>query len=74
MAIGAAIVVGWIAVWAQTYLVGWIGQHFLRDLRLRLFDQLRDLSMGFFDRNETGVLISRLTNNVESLNSWSAAR
>ncbi|MQA74082.1 MAG: ATP-binding cassette domain-containing protein [Solirubrobacterales bacterium] len=68
LAIVAAIVIGWIAGWAQTYLVGAVGQYVLRDLRVRLFEQLQGLSTGFYDRHRTGVLISRLTNNVEALN------
>jgi ABC-type multidrug transport system fused ATPase/permease subunit len=62
-----ALVLGWFAGWAQTYLVGWVGQHALRDLRTRLFDHLQTLPVGFYDRRSEGVLISRLTNNVEQL-------
>ena len=45
-----ALVLGWFAGWAQTYLVGWVGQHALRDLRTRLFDHLQTLPVGFYDR------------------------
>lgn len=30
-----ALVLGWLAVYAQTYPIGWVGQHALRDLRTR---------------------------------------
>jgi ABC-type multidrug transport system fused ATPase/permease subunit len=56
-----------IATYAQTYLVGWVGQRALQDLRLRLFDHLQSLSISFYSRNRAGVLISRLTNDVEAL-------
>jgi ABC-type multidrug transport system fused ATPase/permease subunit len=55
------------ATYAQTYLVGWVGQRALQDLRLKLFRHLQALSIGFYSRNRAGVLISRMTNDVEAL-------
>jgi ABC-type multidrug transport system fused ATPase/permease subunit len=55
------------ASYAQTYLVGWVGQRALQDLRVRLFAHLQRLSIGFYSRNRAGVIISRLTNDVEAL-------
>jgi ATP-binding cassette subfamily B protein len=55
------------ATYLQTYLVGWIGQRALQDLRLQLFEHLQSLSIGFYSRNRAGVIISRLTNDVEAL-------
>jgi ABC-type multidrug transport system fused ATPase/permease subunit len=62
----SAVVYG-IATYAQTYLVGWVGQRALQDLRLKLFAHLQSLSVGFYSRNRAGVLISRMTNDVEAL-------
>lgn len=56
-----------LASYAQTYLVGWVGQRALQDLRIRLFAHLQHLSIGFYSRNRAGVIISRLTNDVEAL-------
>ena len=56
-----------VATYAQTYLVGWVGQRALQDLRVRLFIHLQRLSIGFYSRNRTGVIISRMTNDVEAL-------
>jgi ATP-binding cassette subfamily B protein len=56
-----------VASYAQTYLVGWVGQRALQDLRLRLFSHLQRLSIGFYSRNRAGVIISRITNDVEAL-------
>ena len=56
-----------VASYAQTYLVGWVGQRALQDLRVRLFIHLQRLSIGFYSRNRTGVIISRITNDVEAL-------
>jgi ATP-binding cassette subfamily B protein len=64
--LGAAFV-NWIATYAQTYLVNWVGERALQDLRVRIFDHLQHLSIGFHDRNKAGVLISRMTNDVEAL-------
>jgi ABC-type multidrug transport system fused ATPase/permease subunit len=57
----------WGATYAQTYLVGWVGQRVLQDLRLQLFAHLQTLSVGFYSRRQAGVIISRLTNDVQAL-------
>jgi ATP-binding cassette subfamily B protein len=63
----ASAVIYVIASAAQTYLVGWVGQRALQDLRVQLFSHLQQLSIGFYSRNRAGVIISRLTNDVEAL-------
>jgi ABC-type multidrug transport system fused ATPase/permease subunit len=57
----------WGATYVQTYLVGWIGQRALQDLRIQLFGHLQTMSVGFYSRRRAGVLISRLSNDVEAL-------
>ena len=52
---------------AQTYLTGWVGERGLADLRIRLFDHLQRLSLGYYERNRTGATVSRITNDVEAL-------
>jgi ATP-binding cassette subfamily B protein len=64
----AAAVINWGATYVQTLLLNWVGQRALQDLRLQLFEHLQRLSIGFYSRNRTGVLISRITNDVEALN------
>jgi ATP-binding cassette, subfamily B, bacterial len=59
----------WGATYAETYLVGWVGQRALQDLRQRIFAHLQAMSIGFFTRRQPGVLISRLTNDVSALDS-----
>jgi ABC-type multidrug transport system fused ATPase/permease subunit len=54
--------------YAETYLVGWVGTRALQDLRERLFAHIQSMSIGFFTRRSPGVLISRMTNDVEALN------
>ena len=60
-------VVLWAASAVQTYLVGWVGQRALQDLRVRIFEHLQSLSIGFYSRKRAGVLVSRLTNDVQAL-------
>jgi ATP-binding cassette subfamily B protein len=62
-----AAIVNWGASYLQTYLVDLVGQRVLQDLRIQIFRHLQRLSIGFYSRSRTGVLISRLTNDVEAL-------
>lgn len=56
-----------VATYWETYLVGWVGTRALQDLRERIFTHLQAMSIGFFTRRSPGVLISRMTNDVEAL-------
>ena len=70
-----AAVIGYIVVAAISYvtyrfqvlLISRIGESFLRDLRLRVFDHLQRLSMPFYDREKAGVIVSRMTSDVDSM-------
>jgi ATP-binding cassette subfamily B protein len=64
----SALVV-WGATFAQTFLVGWVGQRALADLRVQIFRHLQEMPVGFYERRPAGVLISRMTNDVEALDS-----
>src|SRR5438046_2892102 len=50
----------WGMSYVQTYLTGWVGERILADLRIKLFGHLQRLSLGFFERNRAGVIISSL--------------
>ncbi len=63
----AAAILNWAASYLQTYLINWVGQRALQDLRVEVFEHLQRLSIGFYSRNRAGVLISRLTNDVQAL-------
>jgi ABC-type multidrug transport system fused ATPase/permease subunit len=63
-----AALLNWAATYGETYLVGWVGQRALQDLRQRIFAHLQTMSIGFFTRNRPGVLISRMTNDIDALN------
>jgi ATP-binding cassette subfamily B protein len=68
--VGAFLLAGllnWGMSYVQTYLTGWVGERILADLRNDLFAHLQRLSLGFYERNRAGVIISRLTNDVEAI-------
>lgn len=68
-----AFVVSALIVWgtsaAQTTLTNWVGQRALQDLRKQILQHLQSMPVSFYDRRPAGVLISRMTNDVEALNS-----
>ena len=57
----------WGMTYVETYMTGWVGERILADLRKQLFGHLQRLSLGFYERNRAGVLISRMTNDVEAI-------
>src|SRR5579864_9799198 len=63
----AAGLANWGMTYVETYLTGWVGERILADLRNQLFAHLQRLSLGFYERNRAGVIISRLTNDVEAI-------
>jgi ABC-type multidrug transport system fused ATPase/permease subunit len=63
----AAGLANWGMTYVETYMTGWVGERILADLRKQLFGHLQRLSLGFYERNRAGVLISRMTNDVEAI-------
>ena len=57
----------WGMTYVETYMTGWVGERILADMRTELFGHLQKLSLGFYERNRAGVLISRMTNDVEAI-------
>ncbi len=62
------LAVGFAARWAQSYLMQYVGERVMVDLRRAMFDHLQRLSVGFFSRTPVGRLVTRLTNDVDALN------
>ena len=60
--------VGTFASRGQILQVGSVGQSVLATLRERIFERLQRLPLGFFDRRTVGDLMSRVTNDVDTLN------
>lgn len=70
LALAAVYIVGALAQRGQTRQVGEIGQRVLAALRARIFDRLQRLPLRFFDRRPVGDVISRVTNDVDTLNQF----
>ncbi|MEP2373600.1 MAG: ABC transporter ATP-binding protein [Ilumatobacter sp.] len=61
------VVIGYLAARQQYIFVNRAGEGFLQSLRVRTFDHIQKQSLGFFDRYQSGVLISRMTADIESM-------
>jgi len=51
----------------QFYLMAWVGQHVLKNLRVELFRHLHRLSLSYYAENEAGNIMSRITNDMDTL-------
>lgn len=69
--IAASIVVVFIIrglfFYGQSYLMSWVGQRVVIDIRGAIFRKLQRLSMSFYDKNKTGTIMSYVTNDVAAL-------
>lgn len=63
----AVVIVGYAVGRLQYVAINRAGEGFLRDLRLLVFRRLQRQSMAFFDREKAGVLVSRMTADIESM-------
>lgn len=64
--VGLAVVM-FVAAMVQRLMTGYIGHHLLRDLRSMMFGHLNKLSLSFYDREEVGRIMSRVTSDVVTL-------
>lgn len=60
-------IINWIATSGQTFLLSWVGQKVVYDIRMHLMNHLQRLSLRFFTVRETGEIMSTITNDVEAL-------
>lgn len=63
-----ALVMQVVGNYTETLITGTLGQRVMHDLRRQLFAHLQRLPVTYFDRNPVGRLVTRVTNDVESLN------
>ncbi len=61
------VVFAWAAYWVQLTNTGWIGHRILFTLRTQMFNHLQRLSLRFYDNNEVGRVMSRVTSDVTTL-------
>ncbi|MGA2297717.1 MAG: ABC transporter ATP-binding protein [FCB group bacterium] len=52
----------------MTYLMQWVGQKILYDIRIKVYQHIQNLSLRFYDTNPVGRLVTRVTNDIEALN------
>ena len=64
----ATLVLDFAVEYGGTLLMTYIGQRVMYDLRMEIFAHLQRLSIGYFDRNPVGRLMTRVTSDVETLN------
>lgn len=70
LALIATYVIGWLAQRQQILELGTIGQQALVQVRADVFAKVLELSVAFFEGTESGDLMSRLVNDVETINSF----
>ncbi len=63
----AAAVFGYVFYRGAIVTLAWVGENTLRDLRRRVFDKLLRQSLAYYDRNKAGILVSRMTSDIDSL-------
>jgi ATP-binding cassette subfamily B protein len=64
----ATLLADFVVEYGGTLLTSYIGQRVMYDLRMQIFGHLQRLSIGYFDRNPVGRLMTRVTSDVETLN------
>ena len=58
-----------MAFYGQCYLMNYVGQRVIIDIRKAVFEKLQRLSLDFYDKNKTGTIMSYVTNDVGALQS-----
>lgn len=51
----------------HTYLAGWMGQHIIKDIRIKLYRHIQGLRLKFFDHTPIGQLVTRNVSDIETL-------
>jgi len=62
------LLISFLLEFTQTYIMQWVGQKVMFDLRAQIFRHLQRLHVSFFDRNPVGRLVTRVTSDVDALN------
>jgi len=64
----AFLVISFWLGYGESYLLEFIGQKIMQDIRLELFEKMQSQALSFFDRHPVGRLVTRVTNDIENLN------
>lgn len=62
------VVSGFVFNYWQIYILSYVGQTVIYNIRQEIFSHLQKMSLSFFDRNPVGRLVTRVTNDTEALN------
>ncbi len=62
------VLIGFLSQYAQSYTMQYTGQRAMHDLRTRLFTHVQRQDLAFFDKNPVGRLMTRIINDIETLN------
>ncbi len=63
-----SLLLGYALEFMQTYVLQWMGQKVMFDMRREIFSHMQRMHIGFFDKNPVGRLVTRLTSDVDALN------
>jgi ATP-binding cassette subfamily B multidrug efflux pump len=63
-----SVVLRFFLLYAQSVITTWLGQSVMYDLRREVFEKLQRVDLRFYDKNPIGRLMTRITNDVETLN------
>jgi ABC-type multidrug transport system fused ATPase/permease subunit len=66
-------VIGAIATYIDNYYTESVGQWVANDLRIRIYDHLQRLSLSFFDKQQTGTLLSTITSDVATIQNFASS-
>jgi len=69
----AIAAVGALATYIDNYYTESVGQWVANDLRLKIYDHLQHLSLGYYDKQQTGVLLSTITNDVATVQNFASS-
>jgi ATP-binding cassette subfamily B multidrug efflux pump len=64
----AAILAHFVLQYFQIYIMQWVGQKIMYDLRMKIYEHIEHLGLAFFDKNPVGRLVTRATSDVQALN------
>ncbi len=72
-AVVAIAIVGALCSYAEKYLTTSVGQWVMHDLRRTLYSHIQRMSLGFHDKSQTGDMISRVTSDIDAVQTFIAS-
>src|SRR6202044_2910458 len=66
-------IVGAIAAYIDNYYTESVGQWVAHDLRIRIYDHLQRMSLSYFDKQQTGTMLSTITSDVATIQNFASS-